>query len=207
VNEGPAARQWYIEARSWQGLHRHALMTMIAYAFLQHRRLASDVILEALAGSGASDAALQMADATIIQTLCWPRKGSRASVLGRSRGRRSTKINARTNAEGLPIGLVITPGQAHDVTAFHTRLRRKRWEPKSCGDRARKDYFICSGPSSRGCNIGMILSPAAGYAAQRAGASLPANAASHRPPRTGARSSRSSHFGYICLYNRRSKSL
>jgi hypothetical protein len=24
---------------SWQGLHRHALMTMIAYAFLQHRRL------------------------------------------------------------------------------------------------------------------------------------------------------------------------
>jgi transposase len=28
------------------------------------------------------------------------------------------KINARTNAEGLPIGLVITPGQAHDVTAY-----------------------------------------------------------------------------------------
>ncbi|MCK1420554.1 IS701 family transposase, partial [Bradyrhizobium sp. CW12] len=26
--------------RSWQGLHRHALMTMIAYAFLQYRRLA-----------------------------------------------------------------------------------------------------------------------------------------------------------------------
>jgi hypothetical protein len=26
--------------RSWQGLHRHALTTMIAYAFLQHRRLA-----------------------------------------------------------------------------------------------------------------------------------------------------------------------
>jgi len=104
VNEGPAARPWYIEARSWQGLHRHALMTMIAYAFLQHRRLASDVILEALASSGACDAALQMADATIIQTLCWPRKGSRASVLGRSRGGDSTKINARTNAEGLPIG-------------------------------------------------------------------------------------------------------
>jgi SRSO17 transposase len=27
------------EGRSWQGLHRHALMTMIAYAFLQHQRL------------------------------------------------------------------------------------------------------------------------------------------------------------------------
>jgi SRSO17 transposase len=30
----------HFEGRSWQGLHRHALMTMIAYAFLQHRRLA-----------------------------------------------------------------------------------------------------------------------------------------------------------------------
>jgi len=31
----------HFESRSWQGLHRHALMTMIAYAFLQHRRLAT----------------------------------------------------------------------------------------------------------------------------------------------------------------------
>jgi SRSO17 transposase len=30
----------HFEGRSWQGLHRHALMTMIAYAF-QHRRLAT----------------------------------------------------------------------------------------------------------------------------------------------------------------------
>ena len=29
----------HFEGRSWPGLHRHALMTMIAYAFLQHRRL------------------------------------------------------------------------------------------------------------------------------------------------------------------------
>jgi SRSO17 transposase len=31
----------HFEGRSWQGLHRHALMTMIADAFLQHRRLAT----------------------------------------------------------------------------------------------------------------------------------------------------------------------
>jgi SRSO17 transposase len=31
----------HFEGRSWQGLHRHALMTMIAYAFLQYRRLAA----------------------------------------------------------------------------------------------------------------------------------------------------------------------
>ncbi|MGH6629089.1 MAG: transposase, partial [Burkholderiales bacterium] len=30
----------HFEGRSWHGLHRHALMTMIAYAFLQQRRLA-----------------------------------------------------------------------------------------------------------------------------------------------------------------------
>lgn len=30
----------HFEGRSWTGLHRHALMTMIAYAFLQTRRLA-----------------------------------------------------------------------------------------------------------------------------------------------------------------------
>src|SRR5262245_39620621 len=29
----------HFEGRSWQGLHRHALMTMIAYAYLQYRRL------------------------------------------------------------------------------------------------------------------------------------------------------------------------
>ena len=30
----------HFEGRSWTGPHRHALMTMIALAFLQHRRLA-----------------------------------------------------------------------------------------------------------------------------------------------------------------------
>lgn len=29
----------HFEGRSWKGLHRHCLMTMIAYAFLQHHRL------------------------------------------------------------------------------------------------------------------------------------------------------------------------
>ena len=31
----------HFEERSWQGLHRYTLMTMIAYAFLQHRRFAA----------------------------------------------------------------------------------------------------------------------------------------------------------------------
>ena len=45
LRTGPSATQRGARPRSlrgtvpWQGLHRHALMTMIAYAFLQHRRL------------------------------------------------------------------------------------------------------------------------------------------------------------------------
>ncbi len=31
----------HFEGRSWTGLHRHALMAMLAHAFLQHRRLAA----------------------------------------------------------------------------------------------------------------------------------------------------------------------
>ena len=31
----------HFEGRSWHGLHRHTLMTMIAYAYLQSRRLAN----------------------------------------------------------------------------------------------------------------------------------------------------------------------
>ena len=30
----------HFEGRSWHGLHRHVLMTMVAYAYLQSRRLA-----------------------------------------------------------------------------------------------------------------------------------------------------------------------
>jgi SRSO17 transposase len=32
----------HFEGRSWTGLHRHALMTMLAYAFLQHLRLTAE---------------------------------------------------------------------------------------------------------------------------------------------------------------------
>jgi SRSO17 transposase len=31
----------HFEGRSWTGLHRHALMTLIAFAYLQHQRLAA----------------------------------------------------------------------------------------------------------------------------------------------------------------------
>jgi len=60
----------------------------------------------------------------------WWKRGPERNALGRSRGGFSTKINARTNAEGLPIGVVITPGQAHDVTAFPALMQEIDCDPE-----------------------------------------------------------------------------
>jgi len=56
--------------------------------------------------------------------------GIQRNALGRSRGGFSTKINARTNADGLPIGIVITPGQAHDVTAYPALMEEVDRDPE-----------------------------------------------------------------------------
>ena len=58
------------------------------------------------------------------------KRGAERNALGRSRGGFSTKINARTNADGLPIGIVITPGQTHDVTAFSALMQEVDCDPE-----------------------------------------------------------------------------
>jgi transposase len=64
------------------------------------------------------------------------KRGTGRNALGRSRGGFSTKINARTNSEGLPIGIVITPGQAHDVTAFPALMQEIDCDPhRMLGDK------------------------------------------------------------------------
>jgi transposase len=72
--------------------------------------------------------------------------GIQKNALGRSRGGFSTKIHARTNADGLPIGIVITPGQAHDVTAYPALMAEVAADPEWMladkgydSDAARKD--------------------------------------------------------------------
>jgi len=49
--------------------------------------------------------------------------------LGRSRGGFSTKIHLRCNAYGLPIGLTLTPGQAHDSTAYAGLMDERDSDP------------------------------------------------------------------------------
>jgi putative transposase len=51
-----------------------------------------------------------------------PQKGADAQGLGRSRGGLSTKIHAATDALGLPVRLIGTPGQRNDITLAHDRI-------------------------------------------------------------------------------------
>jgi SRSO17 transposase len=55
----------HFEGRSWTGLHRHALMTCIAFAYLQHLRLAG----QRSTGSG-KNAAQRSGTATITEPAC-----------------------------------------------------------------------------------------------------------------------------------------
>jgi transposase len=57
------------------------------------------------------------------------RGGTHRQGLGRSRGGFSTKIHLRTNAHGLPIGLTLTPGEAHDSTAYADLMEERDSDP------------------------------------------------------------------------------
>jgi transposase len=50
-------------------------------------------------------------------------------ALGRSRGGFSTKIHLRCNAAGLPIGVVLSEGEAHDATAYDGLMQQRDGHP------------------------------------------------------------------------------
>ena len=61
-----------------------------------------------------------LADATVArahQDAAGAKGGPDANALGRSRGGFSTKIHALTDAQGRPLHVELTPGQAHQATA------------------------------------------------------------------------------------------
>ena len=67
--------------------------------------------------TAAYDGDIQMIDSTSIrahQQAATAKKGDRDHCLGRSRGGLTTKIHAVVDAQGLPIRLGLTAGQAHD---------------------------------------------------------------------------------------------
>ena len=100
------------------------------------------------------DATLQMIDATIVRAhhcAAGGKEGAERNALGRSRGGFSTKINARTTAEGLPIGIVITPGQAHDITAVTALMHDIDCDPEQMlGDKGYDSEAIRQDIAERG---------------------------------------------------------
>ena len=63
-------------------------------------------------------------------SLCSRRKsGIHDPALGRSRGGFTTKMHLRCNAHGLPIGVVLSEGQAHDVTAYEELMEQRDSDP------------------------------------------------------------------------------
>ena len=87
-------------------------------------------MLEALADGGGGNA-IQMVDSTVIRAhrCASGVKGDSKPSFGRSRGGFSIKIHARTNAQGLPIALLLTPGDANDSTAFNDLMAEYDADP------------------------------------------------------------------------------
>ena len=112
------------ELGKWNSVHR------------QFRRWVAsgiwDVLLQAMADVGGEADLLQMMDSTIVRAhhCSAGRKGGLGGAcLGRSRGGFSTKIHLRANAYGLPIGVVLTSGEAHDASAYPDLMGERDSDP------------------------------------------------------------------------------
>jgi transposase len=91
-----------------------------------------DLLLQALADSGGALDMLQMIDSTTVRAhrcAAGEKTEEQNQALGRSRGGFSTKIHARCDAAGLPIGIVLTEGEAHDVTAYDGLMQQRDSDP------------------------------------------------------------------------------
>ena len=91
-----------------------------------------DLLLQALADSGGALDMLQMIDSTIVRAhrcAAGEKTEEQNQALGRSRGGFSTKIHVRCNAAGLPIGVVLSEGEAHDVTAYDGLMQQRDSDP------------------------------------------------------------------------------
>jgi transposase len=101
--------------------------------------------MSALAGS--DDAAVQMIDTSIVRVhqhgACITR--NRRQSMGRSRGGLTSKIHAVVDANGLPVGLALTAGEAHDNRLAGRLLSRLKSGTMLLADRGRRlDQSPCS---------------------------------------------------------------
>ena len=75
---------------------------------------------------------LQMVDSTIVRAhrcTAGEKTEEQNQARGRSRGGFGTKIHVRCNAAGLPIGVVLSEGEAHDATAYDGLMQQRHSDP------------------------------------------------------------------------------
>ena len=60
------------------------------------------------------------------------KRGTREQAFGRSRGGFTCKVHCLSDADGLPLGFHLTPGEAADCTAFETSPRSPKRGPVTC---------------------------------------------------------------------------
>ncbi|MDP6485949.1 MAG: IS5 family transposase [Alphaproteobacteria bacterium] len=101
----------------WRDLpERYGPYTTCYNRFIRWRKAGVwDRIMDAV--SEAYDGDIQMIDSSVVRVhQCRQRKkNDRVHCMGRSRGGLTTKVHALTDSRGLPIKLVLTPGQTHDA--------------------------------------------------------------------------------------------
>jgi transposase len=81
------------------------------------------------------------------------KRGDFANAIGRSRGGRTTKIHALTDAAGRPLALCLTPGQAHDLVGLGEVLRRVPTPQRLIADRAYDARKLRDWLADRGCEV------------------------------------------------------
>ena len=89
-------------------------------------------VWEAPADSGGAPSMSQMIDSTAIRVHRCTAGGEpegQKLTLGRSRSGFNIKIHVRCNAAGLPVGIALTEGEAHDVTAYEALVVQRESDP------------------------------------------------------------------------------
>ncbi|MEQ8194365.1 MAG: IS5 family transposase [Rhodospirillales bacterium] len=123
----------------WRDLpERYGPYTTCYNRFVRRRKAGVwDRIMDAV--SEAYDGDIQMIDSSVVrvhQHAANGKKNDRVHCMGRSRGGLTTKVHALTDARGLPIKLVLTPGQTHDVNGAALLLTDLAEGGVVLGDRA-----------------------------------------------------------------------